>query len=541
MKVLLINPDFPPSFWSFEGALKLLGVKSFLPPLGLLTVAALLPQEWEFRLIDREFEDVSEDDWAWAEMVVLTGMIVQRSDMLDLIRQGKQRGKTVVVGGPYAMSLPNEVLEAGADFAVLDEGELTIPMFLEALERGETSGTFTANGQKADMTTSPLPRYDLIDVKNYNTMSIQFSRGCPFLCEFCDIITLFGRRPRTKTPAQIRAELDQIYATGWRGGVFMVDDNFIGNRLTVKPMLEEVIDWQREHNFPFTFTTEASVDLAEAPELMKQMRLANFVTVFVGIESPDEESLVHIKKKQNVRGSLIDRVKTINASGLKIMGGFIIGFDGEKSGADKRILEFVEEAQIPIVTVSLLQALPKTALTDRLRAEGRLLEDDADADLNSSSLTNFVPTRPLSELAREQASIYQELYDPKRFIERAFHHNMATKDGIFPTKGMPPSSLPRNSVQVFAFLKVLMNQGVIRSSRVAFWRGLFSLFRHNKPAVKGYISMMGLYEHLYKFKNDVRVEMTSQIAQLSEQDRTRVWPPPPPELTAPTKAGAKAG
>ncbi len=526
MNVLLINPNFPTSFWSFEGALKLLGRKALLPPLGLLTVAALLPQDWDFRLVDRDFQTLEDADWDWADLVIISGMIVQRADMLGLIRESKRRGKPVAVGGPYAMSLPDEVLDAGADFAVLDEGELTIPMFVEALQNGATSGTFTAKGEKADMHTSPKPRFDLINIHDYNSLSIQFSRGCPFLCEFCDIITLFGRRPRTKTPAQIREELDQLYDMGWRGGIFMVDDNFIGNRLTVKPMLDEVIAWQIEHEFPFTFTTEASVDLAEDPGLMSMMRKANFTTVFVGIETPDADSLIHIKKKQNVRGSLVDRVKAINQSGLKIIGGFIIGFDGEKPGADKRILEFVEDAQIPMVIVSLLQALPKTALTDRLRAEGRLLETERDADLNSNRLTNFVPTRPLTELAQEHTAIYETLYEPRNYMERAYRHAMATKDGVWPTKGIPPSSFPLNFKQVMTMLKVLSLHGLIRSSRGLFWRATIDLYRNNKSGLKGFFSMLAMFEHFYVFRDDVQTEIEGQLAQLSEEDQNRIWSPP---------------
>src|ERR671933_929519 len=333
MRVLLLYPVFPKSFWSFDKTIELIGRKVSLPPLGLITVAAILPQSWEFRLVDRNVRFETEDDWAWADLVIISGMIVQKPDLVHLIREAKRRGKLVGVGGPYVTSVPESAQEAGADFLVLDEGEITLPLLVEALERGETSGIFSANGEKPDVTTTPIPRYDLLDLGAYSDISVQFSRGCPFQCEFCDIIVLYGRKPRTKTPAQLLAELDCLYNLGWRRGVFMVDDNFIGNKRNVKLLLKELKVWQEEHKFPFTFNTEASIDLAQDQELMDMMVACNFNAVFLGIETPDEESLQMTKKFQNTRNSLIESVELIAKSGLRVMAGFIIGFDGEKPGA----------------------------------------------------------------------------------------------------------------------------------------------------------------------------------------------------------------
>ncbi len=374
MRALLLYPLFPKSFWSVEKNLELMDLKALQPPLGLITVAAILPQTWEFRLIDRNVRNIAETDWQWADVVIISGMIVQQKDQVHLIREAKRRDKLVAVGGPYVTSVPQPAREAGADFLILDEGEITLPLFVEALERGETSGTFTANGEKPDITHTPIPRYDLLEMGAYLDMAVQFSRGCPFQCEFCDIITLYGRKPRTKTPTQLLAELETLYNLGWRRTVFLVDDNFIGNKRNVKLLLRELIPWMAARGYPFSLLTEASVDLAEDQELMDLMVAANFVSVFLGIETPDEESLKLTKKYQNTRKPLLEAVEAINRSGLRVMAGFILGFDGEKPGAAKNIVDFVEASSIAVAFFSMLQALPNTALWQRLEKEGRLID-----------------------------------------------------------------------------------------------------------------------------------------------------------------------
>jgi len=331
MRILLIYPQFPKSFWSFEKVLELVNRQVLLPPLGLVTVAGILPQEWEFKLVDRNIRAVTEEEWEWAEVVILSAMIVQKKDLLDQIQEAKRRGKRVACGGPYPTSVPYEATDAGADYLILDEGEITLPMFVEAIQRGETAGIFRAGGEKPDVTTTPIARFDLLELDAYDSMSVQFSRGCPFQCEFCDIIVLYGRKPRTKAPAQLIAELDCLYKLGWRRSIFMVDDNFIGNKRNVKLFLKELKVWQAEHQYPFSFNTEASVDLAQDQELMDLMVECNFNGVFLGIETPDEASLQLTKKFQNNRTSLSESVEAITRSGLRVMAGFIIGFDGEKN------------------------------------------------------------------------------------------------------------------------------------------------------------------------------------------------------------------
>ncbi|MGH2413996.1 MAG: B12-binding domain-containing radical SAM protein, partial [Microcystaceae cyanobacterium] len=365
MRVLLLYPLFPQSFWSFEKTLALVGRKALIPPLGLITVAAILPQEWEFKLVDRNVRQITESEWDWAELVVLSGMIVQKEDLLAQIQEAKRRFKLVAVGGPYSTSLPDEVQAAGADYLVLDEGEITLPLLVEALKGGKPNGIFRAT-EKPAVTETPIPRYDLLEFDAYDNMSVQFSRGCPFQCEFCDIIVLYGRKPRTKTPEQLLNELERLYELSWRGPIFMVDDNFIGNKRNVMLLLKELQVWMAKKQYPFSFTTEASVDLANDPELLELMVECNFTSVFLGIETPDEESLTLTKKFQNTRTPLSESIETITRAGLRVMAGFIIGFDGEKSGAGDRIVQFVEQTAIPVAMFSMLQALPHTALWHRL-------------------------------------------------------------------------------------------------------------------------------------------------------------------------------
>ena len=508
MRVLLLYPLFPKSFWSFDKALELIGRKVSLPPLGMITVAAILPQTWEFRLVDRNIRLETEADWAWADLVIISGMIVQKPDMIHLIREAKRRGKLVAVGGPYVTSVPEAAQEAGVDFLVLDEGEITLPLLVEALERGETSGVFRAYGEKPDITTTPIPRFDLLDLKAYNEMSVQFSRGCPFQCEFCDIIVLYGRKPRTKTPTQMLAELQALYDLGWRRSVFLVDDNFIGNKRNVKLLLRELGPWMAAHGYPFRLATEASVDLGQDQELLDLMIDANFGAVFLGIETPDTDSLALTQKFQNTRNSLMESVETINRSGLSVMAGFILGFDGEKAGAGDRIIEFVEATAIPKAMFGMLQALPNTALWKRLQKEGRLLEEKQETQGHQMDLMNFVPTRPLEELAREYVSCFWELYEPSRYLSRVYRHFMTMKPA--------PHKVPFRMlelVEMRAVLTICWRQGIKRSTRFQFWRQLFSVMRRNPGVFVPYLSNCALIEHFIQYRQIVRDEVEGQLTE----------------------------
>jgi radical SAM superfamily enzyme YgiQ (UPF0313 family) len=510
MNVLLIYPLFPKSFWSFEKTLALLDRKAMLPPLGLVTVAAILPQEWNFKLVDRNIRQITAAEWAWADLVILSAMIVQKEDLLAQIQEAKRRGKRVAVGGPYPTALPQEVTDVGADYLILDEGEITLPLFIDAISRGETSGIFRSGGEKPDVTNTPIPRFDLLEFDAYAEMSVQFSRGCPFQCEFCDIIVLYGRKPRTKSPAQLLAELDYLYELGWRRSIFMVDDNFIGNKRNVKLFLKELQPWMVAHEYPFSFATEASVDLAQDQELMDAMVRCNFGSVFLGIETPDEESLAFTQKFQNTRDSLSEAVYKITRSGLRVMAGFIIGFDGEKSGAGARIVKFVEQTSIPTALFSMLQALPDTALWHRLAKENRLRSKSA--NINQTTLMNFVPTRPLAEIASEYVEAFWELYEPSRFLDRAYRHYRILGEATYPKKGKGAKK-PLNWKVLRALLTICWRQGVLRNTRWQFWRNLWSMYKHNPGGISSYLSVCAQIEHFLEYRQIVRDEIEAQVAE----------------------------
>ncbi|MEO0947754.1 MAG: B12-binding domain-containing radical SAM protein [Cyanobacteria bacterium J06641_5] len=513
MKILFIYPIFPKSFWSFEKTLELLGHKAMLPPLGLITVAALLPQEWEMRLVDRNVNDLSDADWDWADLVIISGMIVQRLDFIAMVKEAKRHGKPVAVGGPYATAMSQELEVAGADYLVLDEGEMTIPMFLDALARGEKSGQFRS-AEKPDVTNTPIPRFDLLDFDAYAEMAIQFSRGCPFQCEFCDIIVLYGRKPRTKTPQQLIAELECLYNLGWRRSIFMVDDNFIGNKRNVKLLLKDLIPWMEDRGYPFSFDTEASVDLANDRELMDLMTAAGFGAVFLGIETPDEDSLEVTKKFQNTRDPLSKSIDKIARSGLRVMAGFIVGFDGEKTGAGQRIVDFVEKTSIPTAFFSMLQALPDTALWHRLEKEGRLR--GRSANINQTTLMNFVPTRPVEEIAQEYIDGFMQLYDPVRFLDRTYRH--------YRVLGTAPCHAERRSKRkgkpkekktdwkaIQALFTIAWRQGVLRKTRKKFWIYLWEMFQHNRGGISSYLGVCAQIEHFLEYRDLVKNNIEEQL------------------------------
>ncbi len=373
--VLMICPRFEAdTFWSFKRTCEMFGAKYPAPPLGLITVAALLPRSWSIRLVNRNTEELSDDDFEWADLIFTGGMLPQAGDTLDLIDLCRARGKPVVVGGPSVTSSPDAYRKA--NFRVLGEAEGAIDEFVAAWEGGARQGLFEAEKFQIDVTKTPIPQFDLLKFDDYLNIGVQFSRGCPFTCEFCDIIELYGRVPRAKTNVQMLAELDELYRLGYRGLVDFVDDNLIGNKKAVKAFLPELAKWVEAHDYPFEFVTEASINLADDHELMMLLNRANFVGVFVGIESPDPATLIAMRKKQNTRRNIAKSIHKIYAAGLFVHAGFIIGFDSETNSVADAMVELIEEAAIPICMVGLLYALPNTQLTRRLEKEGRLKSAD---------------------------------------------------------------------------------------------------------------------------------------------------------------------
>ncbi|MEB3349937.1 MAG: B12-binding domain-containing radical SAM protein [Cyanobacteriota bacterium] len=509
MNVLLVYPRFPKTFWSYEKILELVDRKVLLPPLGLITVAAILPQEWNFKLVDTNIRRVEDAEWNWADLIIISAMIVQKDDMMEQIELAHRHGKPVAVGGPYPTSSPQELDGAGVEFLILDEGEITLPMFVEDLRNGACAGRYTADGVKPDVTSTPIPRYDLLERSAYDSMSVQFSRGCPFQCEFCDIIVLYGRKPRTKTPQQLIAELQRLYDLGWRGGVFMVDDNFIGNKRNVKLLLRELKDWQKEHGYPFRFDTEASLDLAEDDEMLDLMLECNFAAVFMGIETPDTDSLAVTMKFQNTRSPLHDSIDKVTRAGLRVIAGFIIGFDGEKAGAGQRIVAFAESTGIPTTTFAMLQALPHTALWHRLHREGRLIADGG--NINQTTLMNFVPTRPVEEIAREYVDAFCYLYAPQTYLDRVYRYFL--KLGAPRVK--PKAQLPELAV-VRALAIVCWRQGVVRSTRFAFWHHLIHMLIANPAVTEQYLAVCAHNEHFLEYRDVVRQQIQNQLAAYRE-------------------------
>ncbi|EKU99135.1 Fe-S oxidoreductase [Leptolyngbya sp. PCC 7375] len=507
MKALLLYPHFPQSFWSYDRFMEIAGLKAVIPPLGIITVAALLPSDWEIRFCDRNVAHETDTDWEWCDIVILSAMLVQKTDFQSLIRKAVQLGKKVAVGGPYPTSVPQDALDAGAQFLILDEGEMTVPQFLKALDQGETHGIFRSP-EKPDVTQSPIPRFDLLQRDAYLMMAMQFSRGCPFNCEFCDIISLYGRKPRTKTPTQALAELQTLYDLGWRGSLFIVDDNFIGNQRNVKCFLRELIPWMQQHHYPFTFMTEASVNLAEDDELLQLMGEARFYAVFLGIETPDQDSLQVTRKLQNTRNPLVEACQKINEAGLLIYAGFILGFDGERAGAGDRIQAFVEQTSIPQPMLGLLQALPNTALWERLKKEQRLLENSNHLTGDQNTLMNFIPTRPVTELAREYVDGFWQMYEPERYLRRCLQQCLKIRCRQRHTQTM---QFPLHK-GLRLFVQLVWSQGIHRTDiRGQFWHQLWIIVWNKPEVLNVYLGLCAAGEHFWEYRALAKERITQQL------------------------------
>jgi radical SAM superfamily enzyme YgiQ (UPF0313 family) len=512
MKTLLLYPKLPYSFWSLKETCTITGRKTLFPPLGLLTAAALLPQDWQFRLVDLNTRALSEADWDWADLVLVSGMIIQQNDILGLVKEAKQRGKISVAGGPYVTSLPDAVLEAGVDFLVRGEGEVAIPYFVAALGQGLRGGVYEED-RKPDMAASPVPRFDLINFADYNDMSIQTSRGCPYDCEFCDIVNLFGRVPRYKSPEQVLRELETLYRLGWRRQVFFSDDNFIGNKDHARAILTRMIPWNKSRGEPFAFWTQTSVNLGQDLTLIDLMTEANFSYVFLGVETPETAILSRSGKYHNLRQPLAESLVTINARGLSQVGSFIIGFDHEKPGAGDRIYEFVEECNIPAVMLNLLEVLPNTRLWNRLAQEGRLLAGQTSGDFFDLSL-NYLPTRPRQEILAEYVRALDRIYEPSRYLARAYRYylNMRpTRRALAGPKGnqaagnpSPPRPfLNANGGELLSLANLIWRQGIRPSYRWQFWRQLLGIYRHNPSRLKTYLISCAMGENFFSLRKQI--------------------------------------
>ena len=417
--ILLVYPEFPKkTFWGMQYSLPFIGRKAFLPPLGLITIAAMSPPKYQFRLVDLNCRELSDEDLGWADMVCFSAMLPQQAPLFRAASRCKAAGKLVVFGGPFPTACP-EACRSHCDVLVLNEGEMTWPAFLEDFEQGTWRDVYT-HEERPDLRETPIPRFDLLNMNDYGVIPIQFSRGCPFQCEFCDIIVLFGRKQRTKTSSQFTAELQALYDAGYRGGILVVDDNFIGNKREVENLLSDLQAWNETNRHPFFFLTQASLNLADDKVLLKQLVDSDFKGVFLGIESPSRESLKEAGKFQNIKDSLVDSVKTIQQAGLVVHAGFIIGFDHDGEDIFDRLIAFVTQAAIPNAFVEFLFALPGTALYKRLEREGRLEPIDTENYLESR--TNIVTILPRQELLEGFRKVIETIYTPREYFKRTLEH-----------------------------------------------------------------------------------------------------------------------
>ena len=462
MKILLVYPYYPDTFWSFRYALKFISRKASFPPLGLLTVAAMLPAEWEKRLVDMNVRALSDEDLSWADYVFISAMTIQSKSALEVIARCRQAGVKTVAGGPHFTACHEDHPEV--DHLVLGEAELTLPPFLADLREGGARHIY-ADDRWADLTNTPIPLWDLIEVRDYAAMNIQYCRGCPFDCEFCDITALFGRKPRSKTQEQLIAELEGLYIRGWRGAIFFVDDNFIGDKGKLKrAVLPAIIDWMEQKEYPFYFYTEASIDLADDPRLMDLMVRAGFEEVFIGIETPYEESHAESGKVQNRNRDLLASVKCIQRAGLQVHGGFIVGFDSDPPSIFDKQIHFIQESGIVTAMVGLLSAIRGTRLYQRLSQEGRLLGDDSGNNMDSD--INFIPRMELNTLVGGYRTILDTIYSPKNYYQRV----------IRLLREYQPRHLGKFHLQrgyVGALFKSILFLGVIGRERLHFWKLFF--------------------------------------------------------------------
>jgi radical SAM superfamily enzyme YgiQ (UPF0313 family) len=507
LKILLVYPRYPDTFWSFKHALKFISKKAVFPPLGLLTVAAMLPGEWGKKLVDLNTTTLTDKDLEWADYVFLSAMVAQQDSAREVIDRCKKSGTRIVAGGPFFNARYEDWGFDDIDHLIFGETENILPLFIEDLKKG-CAGHIYASEQFPDIRNTPVPSWSLVDRKKYLSMSIQYSRGCPFNCEFCDIVILNGHRPRTKDKDQVIAELDALYDMGWRGNVFFVDDNFIGNKRKLKSeILPAIIEWMEEKNHPFTFFTEASINLADDEELMRLMTAAGFDMVFVGIESPSEESLLECNKLQNKNRDLLASVKTMQNYGLQVQGGFIVGFDSDPLSIFKSQIEFIQKSGIVTAMVGVLMAPPETRLYKRLKKEDRILPKGSGDNTDGS--TNFIPKMGREALARGYGHVLDTIYAPKQYYERI-------KTFLSEYRPSNKGKFKISPLHLIALIRSTWALGFKEKGRVYYWRLVaWTLLRKPKTfPLSVILAVEGL--HFRKVAEKVRVSLAADIRRLKQ-------------------------
>ncbi|MBN1199938.1 MAG: B12-binding domain-containing radical SAM protein [Bacteroidales bacterium] len=495
-KCLLVQTKFSGfSFWNYQDVCDIVGAHYPASPLGLMTVAALFPQHWEFRLIDENVEPLTDDKLRWADLICIGGMLPQQKNMLEFIRRAHDLDRMVVVGGPDPTSQPDLYHEA--DFLVLGEGEVTIPLFLADLKQGATRGKYVSD-HKANMLEAVVPRYDLIRFRDYMMIGLQFIRGCPFDCEFCDIIELYGRIPRFKSNEQMLRELQSLYDLGYRGHIDFVDDNFIGHKQRAKELLREVKRWTREHGYPFYFSTEASINLADDDELLQLMQDVDFRYLFLGIETPEDETLKQTRKIQNVDKSVDNAVKKLLSYGIVSNGGYIIGFDSESKKISDHMIDSIQSSGICMAMIGLLYALPNTQLTRRLASEGRLFPmssrsvGEHDIDQSTSGL-NFITLHSHTEILKNFIRVIDTIYEPSNYYKRAVFTGLTIRPRYKFTPGFGAWLRYMRS-----FLKVCRKAGFGTTTGILYWKMFFTVLFRNPKGVEAAVNMAAMFIHFRK-------------------------------------------
>lgn len=495
MNILMLYPEFPDTFWSFKHALAFVGKKAALPPLGLLTVAAMLPSEWDKRLVDANVRKLTDRDLKWADCAFISAMTVQRASGRRMISRCKKAGLKVVAGGPLFQSELDDFDEV--DHFVLNEAELTLPDFLHDLEKGSAKRIYTKEGFP-HMEKTPAPMWELLDIKRYGSMGIQFSRGCPFNCDFCNVTALFGRKTRTKSAQQIITELDSLYKLGWRGDVFFVDDNFIGKKGFLKrDLLPALVEWRKDKKGN-TFFTEASINLADDMELMRLMGKAGFNKVFIGIETPDDACLSECSKEQNKGRNLVEDVKRIHKAGLQVQAGFIVGFDNDGPSVFRKQIEFIQKTGITTAMVGLLQAPPGTRLFDRMKKEGRLTGESSGDNVDGT--TNIVPTMGLGPLLKGYHEILEHIYSPQHYYSRL---------KTFLNDYEPPEI--RGNLQlshIMALIRSFYKIGIFGKERWHYWK-LLAWTQFHRPQLIPEAVILSIYG--YHFRKVCELHVTDNI------------------------------
>ena len=513
--VLMIYPRFTnESFWNYREACAVVGAKYPTIPLGLITVAAMLPREWNVRLVNLNTEELADTDLEWADLVMSGGMMFQQASTLDIIELCRSQGKPIVVGGPDVSSSPH--VYNRANFRVVGEAEGVIDKFIDAVDNSGNEGLFEAPKFTIDVTKTPKPRFDLLKFDQYMHLGVQYSRGCPFTCEFCDIIELYGRVPRTKTAEQMLQELEALYQLGYRGHVDFVDDNLIGNKKALKLFLPHLIAWLEERDHPFEFSTEASLNLADDAELIALLKKANFFLIFMGIESPDTDTLIAMRKKQNTRRSIPDSVHKIYRAGIFVTAGFIVGFDSEKGSVAEPMIELIEDCAIPMAAIGQLWALPNTQLSRRLAREGRLQVDaeflpKGGNDQIAGGL-NFETKRPRLEVLRDLRRVLATVYTPEAYCGR-IDRLVSLLDCSDRRREMPKGDIRATIGTVNAVQEILRR---MPEHRDRFWRTFTNCMNTNPGALRAVVTLMGFYLHIGPYTRYVIAQLDKQIDALEQ-------------------------